>query len=275
MVRIVWRNWPIGNSNFDASKILISGGEESGSNTEWKTFHIEMLRKVAKAAEDLQSSNNTSLDLDYPWVYCTNFKSKTDALCSISYTSFFRPVTLVKRSFVQSDSTKISNQLPVVDPVDQVDGTANFGNSIPKYYNEETFSSPIMKFSDGPGSRSTASLHSIDTAVTAPAVSPKMLRCVYTWIFQFSVSIKYGALNDLFEWRSVEDLNSRPSSRASITTAETVSLADSTARYTSSPMRHLGEKKTGKPPNIIVFSESPSSVDNIKASLNYILRKHR
>lgn len=74
---------------------------------------------------------------------------------------------------------------------------------------------------------------------------------------------------------SADELDWRKSSRSSLSTAETVSLAESGRKIPTVPLRHKGEQKTGKPPNIIVFSESPSSVENIKTSLNSVLCKHR
>lgn len=74
---------------------------------------------------------------------------------------------------------------------------------------------------------------------------------------------------------SVDELDWKRSSKLSVSTVDTVSLPDSEKKSYNTPVRHIGEKKTGKPPNIIVFSESPSSVENIKISLNAVLREHR
>lgn len=47
---------------------MITDDEEYVRDPELKTFHIQMLRKVAGAAEELPLlSGNISLDLDYPW----------------------------------------------------------------------------------------------------------------------------------------------------------------------------------------------------------------
>lgn len=41
------------------------------------------------------------------------------------------------------------------------------------------------------------------------------------------------------------------------------------------PVQHSGESKTGKPPNIIIFSESASSAQQIQYSLESVLHRYR
>lgn len=41
------------------------------------------------------------------------------------------------------------------------------------------------------------------------------------------------------------------------------------------PVHHMGEIKTGKPPNIIIFSESASSSQQIQNSLESVLHRYR
>jgi len=41
------------------------------------------------------------------------------------------------------------------------------------------------------------------------------------------------------------------------------------------PVQHSGESKTGKPPNIIIFSESASSAQQIQHSLESVLHRYR
>lgn len=41
------------------------------------------------------------------------------------------------------------------------------------------------------------------------------------------------------------------------------------------PVHHSGESKTGKPPNIIIFSESTSSAQQIQYLLESVLHKYR
>lgn len=41
------------------------------------------------------------------------------------------------------------------------------------------------------------------------------------------------------------------------------------------PVQHRGESKTGKPPNIIIFSESASSAQQIQHSLESVLHRYR
>jgi len=41
------------------------------------------------------------------------------------------------------------------------------------------------------------------------------------------------------------------------------------------PVQHSGESKTGKPPNIIIFSESASSAQQIQQTLESVLHKYR
>lgn len=71
-----------------------------------------------------------------------------------------------------------------------------------------------------------------------------------------------------------ESIDWRTNSRSSLLTSAASSVAGSCRRL-STPVSHRGEQKTGKPPTIIVFSESPSSVENIKKTLRTVLEKHR
>lgn len=41
------------------------------------------------------------------------------------------------------------------------------------------------------------------------------------------------------------------------------------------PVQHSGEIKTGKPPNIIIFSESASSAQQIEYTLESVLHRYR
>lgn len=41
------------------------------------------------------------------------------------------------------------------------------------------------------------------------------------------------------------------------------------------PVHHSGESKTGKPPNIIIFSDSASSAQQIQHSLESVLHRYR
>lgn len=41
------------------------------------------------------------------------------------------------------------------------------------------------------------------------------------------------------------------------------------------PVQHSGESKTGKPPNIIIYSESASSAQQIQHSLESVLHRYR
>lgn len=41
------------------------------------------------------------------------------------------------------------------------------------------------------------------------------------------------------------------------------------------PVQHSGEVKTGKPPNIIIYSESGSSAQQIQHSLECVLHRYR
>lgn len=41
------------------------------------------------------------------------------------------------------------------------------------------------------------------------------------------------------------------------------------------PVQHSGELKTGKPPNIIIFSDSASSAQQIQHSLESVLHRYR
>lgn len=41
------------------------------------------------------------------------------------------------------------------------------------------------------------------------------------------------------------------------------------------PVHHMGEVKTGKPPNIIIFSDSASSSQQIQNSLESVLHRYR
>lgn len=41
------------------------------------------------------------------------------------------------------------------------------------------------------------------------------------------------------------------------------------------PVQHSGESKTGKPPNIIIYSESASSAQQIQYSLESVLHRYR
>lgn len=41
------------------------------------------------------------------------------------------------------------------------------------------------------------------------------------------------------------------------------------------PVQHRGESKTGKPPNIIIFSDSASSAQQIQHTLESVLHRYR
>lgn len=41
------------------------------------------------------------------------------------------------------------------------------------------------------------------------------------------------------------------------------------------PVSHTGDSKTGKPPTVLIYSESPSSVENMKITLSFVLHRLR
>ncbi|XP_065202464.1 biotin--protein ligase [Planococcus citri] len=199
--------------------------EKNTDDVDLKTFHIEMLRKIAKNAEELQQSSDTYKDLDYP------------------------PITITKIDHSKTELRKSKNKSGVCDRTD----SKNSKQGISRSCSEDTSASLAVQTGSTICSLSATSQYSTDTVIIEDPMDTAV----------------FNSVDDL-----TESLDWRTNSHSSLHTSAASSIAGSCRRL-STPVSHRGEQKTGKPPTILLFSESPSSVGNIKNTLKTILQKHK
>lgn len=134
------------------------------------------------------------------------------------------------------------------------------------------------EFNNELNGKSNGEYHSESSSNTSSSESINFRRIVLTPIGENEVKLSSGikpikSSPDLFGVYYKNSLNS--SMTRSHRSFSDFSNGIETKTRCHTPVQHSGEMKTGKPPNIIIYSESPSSAQQIQHLLESVLHRYR